>query len=38
MEFIWVKNIKQQCEENNISFFFKQWGGWVQMVKNGPKR
>ena len=24
----WVKNIKQQCKDNDIPFFFKQWGGW----------
>jgi len=24
----WVINIKQQCEKNNIAFFFKQWGTW----------
>ncbi len=23
----WVIDIKAQCEENNVSFFFKQWGG-----------
>ena len=24
----WVKNIKAQCDEQNVSFFFKQWGSW----------
>lgn len=24
----WVMNIKRQCEEQNVAFFFKQWGGW----------
>ena len=24
----WVLNIKKQCENNNIAFFFKQWGTW----------
>jgi protein gp37 len=24
----WVKNIKKQCDEQNVSFFFKQWGSW----------
>jgi len=28
MEPEWVKSIKQQCENHNVSFFFKQWGGW----------
>lgn len=23
----WVIDVKNQCEENGISFFFKQWGG-----------
>jgi len=23
----WVENIQQQCEKNNVLFFFKQWGG-----------
>ena len=26
----WVRNIKKQCEMQNIPFFFKQWGEWVQ--------
>ena len=24
----WVLNIKAQCDEQNIAFFFKQWGTW----------
>jgi protein gp37 len=24
----WVKNIQRQCQDQNVSFFFKQWGGW----------
>lgn len=24
----WVLNIQIQCEEQNIAFFFKQWGTW----------
>lgn len=24
----WALNIKRQCEEQNVAFFFKQWGGW----------
>ncbi len=23
----WVLNIKEQCEQKNVAFFFKQWGG-----------
>ncbi len=24
----WASNIKKQCEEQNVAFFFKQWGTW----------
>ncbi len=24
----WVIDIKKQCEEQNVAFFFKQWGTW----------
>lgn len=24
----WVNNIKKQCKESHVPFFFKQWGGW----------
>ena len=24
----WVLNIKRQCDEQKVNFFFKQWGGW----------
>lgn len=27
MDVDWVLNIQDQCNENEISFFFKQWGG-----------
>lgn len=27
MEKEWVVEIKEQCEEQNVGFFFKQWGG-----------
>lgn len=30
----WVWDIKLQCEQNNIAFFFKQWGG-VQKHRHG---
>lgn len=26
MQESWVLNIKKQCEEQGIAFFFKQWG------------
>lgn len=25
----WVRNIQRQCQEQNVPFFFKQWGEWV---------
>jgi len=28
MEEQWVINIKRQCEEQKVAFFFKQWGTW----------
>lgn len=28
MQESWVLNIKNQCEEQNVAFFFKQWGTW----------
>ncbi len=24
----WVLNVKEQCERQDVSFFFKQWGSW----------
>lgn len=30
----WVINIKDQCKQSNVPFFFKQWGG-VHKKKNG---
>ncbi|VVM25920.1 Bacteriophage protein gp37 [uncultured Gammaproteobacteria bacterium] len=24
----WVENIQKQCNQQNIAFFFKQWGTW----------
>jgi len=24
----WVRNIQKQCKEQNVAFFFKQWGQW----------
>jgi len=28
MEVSWVENIKNQCEAQEVAFFFKQWGTW----------
>lgn len=30
----WVKSIRRQCKEQNVAFFFKQWGG-VQKSRTG---
>ncbi len=27
MDQLWVEDLLQQCSDNNIAFFFKQWGG-----------
>jgi protein gp37 len=32
----WVRNIREQCIEQNVPFFFKQWGGFNKK-KNGRK-
>lgn len=34
----WVLNIKKQCEEKDIAFFFKQWGTWgADKIKRNKK-
>lgn len=34
----WALNIKRQCDEQNVAFFFKQWGTWgVDGVKRSKK-
>jgi protein gp37 len=34
----WVINIKQQCEKQDVAFFFKQWGTWgADKVKRNKK-
>lgn len=25
----WVRNIKKQCQKQDVPFFFKQWGEWI---------
>ena len=38
MEEKWVLNIKMQCEQRNIAFFFKQWGTWgADKIKRNKK-
>jgi protein gp37 len=34
----WVEEIQTQCEENDIAFFFKQWGGWGADGVKRPKK
>lgn len=34
----WVLNIKRQCEQQNVAFFFKQWGGWGADGKKRAKK
>ncbi|HIS88911.1 TPA: phage Gp37/Gp68 family protein [Candidatus Avigastranaerophilus faecigallinarum] len=32
----WIRNIQKQCREQNIPFFFKQWGEWVIAKQKPP--
>lgn len=34
----WVDTIRTQCEENNVAFFFKQWGAWGLDGVKRPKK
>jgi len=34
----WVQSIKGQCENQNVAFFFKQWGGWGADGKKRTKK
>jgi protein gp37 len=34
----WVLNIKRQCDEQSVAFFFKQWGGWGPDGKKRSKK
>jgi len=39
MDKSWVLSIKKQCEENDIAFFFKQWGTWgADKIKRNKKK
>ena len=35
----WVMNIKRQCDEHGVPFFFKSWGRYIYMedINLGPK-
>ena len=34
----WVESIKEQCEQDGVAFFFKQWGGWGADGKQRAKK
>lgn len=34
----WIENIKDQCLEENVAFFFKQWGTWGADGKKRSKK
>jgi protein gp37 len=38
MQKAWVEEIRLQCEDNDIAFFFKQWGGWGADGKKRAKK
>lgn len=38
MQESWIEDIRIQCEEKNIAFFFKQWGGWGADGKKRAKK
>lgn len=38
MQVAWVENIQRQCVEQDVQFFFKQWGGWGADGKRRSKK
>lgn len=38
MQESWVLNIKKQCQEQKVAFFFKQWGTWGSDGKSEIKK
>jgi protein gp37 len=38
MQVSWVENIQEQCRQQNVQFFFKQWGGWGDDGKKRSKK
>jgi protein gp37 len=38
MQLEWVENVRQQCEDQGVQFFFKQWGGWGADGKRRSKK
>jgi protein gp37 len=37
MKLEWALSVQQQCDEQNVAFFFKQWGGWGEDGKRRAK-
>ncbi|WP_026174058.1 phage Gp37/Gp68 family protein [Effusibacillus pohliae] len=33
----WVRDIRDQCREANVPFFFKQWGEWAPVHEHEPR-
>ncbi len=38
MKLEWAESVRIQCEEQNVAFFFKQWGGWGADGKRRAKQ
>ena len=38
MKLEWVEDIQRQCEDAEVEFFFKQWGGWGADGKRRSKK
>ena len=38
MQLEWVENVQQQCKDQGVQFFFKQWGGWGADGKRRSKK
>lgn len=38
MQIEWVESIRDQCDEAEVAFFFKQWGGWGADGKRRAKK
>lgn len=37
MKLEWALSVQQQCDEQSVAFFFKQWGGWGEDGKRRAK-
>jgi len=31
----WAKELRDRCNQEGVSFFFKQWGAWVPNLESG---